>query len=113
MSLKLSTSECLFDEDWNSSIDDTSSESMDSHDSKRLRRDTSGSYAGPVSPLLMADIIESKYDFHIHCDLPGVDASDLHLSLEGMTLVIRAERRHVHHPDMHIVHSMERSFGVM
>ena len=64
-----------------------------------------------LAPLLTADLIESEGDFHIHADLPGVNAEDLEVSLDGKNLVIKAERKHVHKTGTDKVHSMEKSYG--
>ncbi len=67
--------------------------------------------ANALVPLLSCDLIEAKDDFTIHADLPGVDAQDLDVSIEGRSLVIKAERKHVHETGTDKVHSMERSYG--
>ena len=64
-----------------------------------------------LAPLLTVDLIESESDFHIHADLPGVNAEDLELTLDGKNLVIKAERKHVHKTGTDKVHSMEKSYG--
>eukprot|EP01034_Spumella_vulgaris_P021614 gene21614-27653_t len=64
-----------------------------------------------LAPILTADLIESDADFHIHADLPGVSAEDLELTLDGKTLLIKAERKHVHKTGTDKVHSMERTYG--
>jgi len=67
--------------------------------------------ANSLIPLMTCDLIESKDDFHIHVDLPGVEAKDLDLAIEGRSLVIKAERNHVHETGTDKIHSMERSYG--
>lgn len=62
-------------------------------------------------PLMSSDLIEGDHEFRIHADLPGVEASDLDVSINGKSLVIKAERKHVHTVETDKVHSMERSFG--
>ncbi len=64
-----------------------------------------------LAPILSADLIESEADFHIHADLPGVDPTDLELTVEGKSLLIKAERKHVHKTGTDKVHSMERTHG--
>ena len=64
-----------------------------------------------LAPLLSVDLIESETDFHVHADLPGVEPSDLELTVEGRTLVIKAERKHVHKVDTDKVHSTEKTYG--
>jgi HSP20 family molecular chaperone IbpA len=46
-----------------------------------------------LAPILTADLIQSETDFRVHADLPGVDPSDLELTVEGKTL-LRAPDRH-------------------
>lgn len=65
----------------------------------------------PMAPLLTCDLIESANDYHIHADLPGVDPQDLELNLHGRSLVIKAERKHVHETGTDKIHSLERSYG--
>lgn len=65
-----------------------------------------------LSPLLGSDLVETETDYKIHVDLPGVEASDVDISLvENKFLVIQAERKYVHEEEKDKVHSMERSFG--
>ncbi len=64
-----------------------------------------------LSPLLSSDLIETEDSFRIHTDLPGVQPSDLSVKIEGKSLVISAERKHVHDTKTDKVHSMERSYG--
>ena len=68
-------------------------------------------HTGALAPLMSADLIETPTDFHVHADLPGVDASDLHVSIEDKRLKIEAERKHVHEQKTDKVHSLERSYG--
>jgi len=63
------------------------------------------------SPLLTSDIIESEREFKVLADLPGVSAEDLDVSIEGSTLVMKAERKHTHQADTDKYHSLERSYG--
>jgi HSP20 family protein len=64
-----------------------------------------------LAPILTADLIESETDFRVHADLPGVDPSDLELTVEGKSLLIKAERKHVHKTGTDKVHSLERTYG--
>ena len=60
----------------------------------------------------MQNVIDSYHDIlHGNSDLPGCDPSDLDLQIVDDTLVIKAERSHVHSKDTDTVHTMERSFG--
>jgi HSP20 family protein len=80
------------------------------------------------SSILSTDLIESENDFQIHCDLPGVDKSDLDISINDGNIIIKAERKDAHemntntvsyHAAYHYyrqancvqVHRVERSFG--
>ena len=62
-------------------------------------------------PMMSVDLTESETEFNIHADLPGVAPEDLEVTLEGKSLVIKAERQYVHKTDTDKVHSIERSFG--
>lgn len=53
----------------------------------------------PFAPLLSADLIESDTDYHVHCDLPGVERADLDITMNDGVLTIRAERKEVHEID--------------
>lgn len=65
-----------------------------------------------LSPLLSSDLVETETEYKIHVDLPGVEASDVDISLvENKHLVIQAERKYVHEETKDKVHSMERSYG--
>jgi HSP20 family molecular chaperone IbpA len=64
------------------------------------------------SSLLGSDLVETESEYKIHVDLPGVEASDVDISLvENKHLVIKAERKYVHEEPKDKVHSMERSYG--
>lgn len=95
----------------------------------------------PFKNILRADLIETTEGYEVHCgefsprqcyctpvtkisrttsqlflsscilDLPGCDPSDLDIQIVDDTLVIKAERSHVHSKDTDKVHTMERSFG--
>eukprot|EP01032_Pedospumella_encystans_P024430 gene24430-27634_t len=67
----------------------------------------------PFAPLLTSDIIETDNEFKVLADLPGVSAEDLDLSIEGNTLVMRAERKHTHETNTDKYHSLERSYGTV
>jgi len=64
-----------------------------------------------LAPLMRSDLVEAEKEFRIHADLPGVEASDLDVSIEGKSLVIKAERKHIYTVETDKVHSMERSYG--
>ena len=52
-----------------------------------------------------------QYFPYRNIDLPGCDPADLDIQIVDDTLVIKAERSHVHSKDTDTVHTMERSFG--
>ena len=64
-----------------------------------------------LSPLLTSDILETENEFKILADLPGVSPQDLELTLEGSTLLMKAERKHTHENKTDKYHSLERSYG--
>ena len=65
----------------------------------------------PFSPLLTMDIVENESGYQVMADLPGVEATDLDVSVEGNSLVLKAERKHVHETKTDHVHRLERSYG--
>ena len=67
--------------------------------------------AKAFSPLMSMDLVESDNGYQVMADLPGVDATDLDLSVEGNALVMKAERKHVHETKTDKVHRLERSYG--
>ncbi|KAJ1422060.1 HSP20-like chaperone [Ochromonadaceae sp. CCMP2298] len=64
-----------------------------------------------MSPLISSDLIEMPTEYHVHADLPGVELSDLDVSIQDNILIMKAERKHVHETTTDTVHSMERTFG--
>ncbi len=65
-----------------------------------------------LSPLMNTDLVETEKDFHVHADLPGVEAKDLDVSIVDKFLVLKAERKHEYESkEGDKVHAMERSFG--
>jgi HSP20 family protein len=67
--------------------------------------------AKAFSPLMTMDLVENDGGYQVMADLPGVDAADLDLSVEGNSLVMKAERKHVHETKTDKVHRLERSYG--
>ncbi len=67
--------------------------------------------AQSLAPLLTTDLIESDTDYHVYADLPGVEFNDVEVSIEGQTLIIKAERKHIHETGTAKIHSMERCYG--
>mmetsp|Transcript_100355 Transcript_100355/g.197037 ORF Transcript_100355/g.197037 Transcript_100355/m.197037 type:complete len:152 (-) Transcript_100355:104-559(-) len=66
-----------------------------------------------VAPLLTADVIENDRDFQVMADLPGVNPADLELHVEGHSLLLKAERKHVHEQGSGKFHRLERSYGTV
>lgn len=64
-----------------------------------------------LAPLMTVDLIEAENSFQVHADLPGVNATDLEVSVDGKYLILQAERKHVHKTGTDKVHSMERTYG--
>ena len=64
-----------------------------------------------VSPLLSMDLVENDNDFKVLADLPGVDPSEIDLTIEQNALVMKAERKHEHEDRTDKFHRLERSYG--
>jgi len=75
------------------------------------RDDILSSLTNQQSSLLSSDILETETEFKILADLPGVSAQDLELTVEGSTLLMKAERKHTHENKTDKYHSLERSYG--
>ena len=67
--------------------------------------------AKPFAPLLTMDVVESETEYKVMADLPGCNVEDLDLTVEGHTLVMKAERKHVHEETTDKIHHLERSYG--
>ena len=76
-----------------------------------LKTHTGTDLTKPFSPLLTMDIIEADNHYKVLGDLPGVDASELEITVEKNALVIKAERKHAHDTKTDKVHRLERSYG--
>ena len=63
------------------------------------------------SPLLTMDVVENETNYKVMADLPGVDPSDLDVTVEGHSIVMKAERKHQHETNTDTVHRLERSYG--
>jgi HSP20 family molecular chaperone IbpA len=46
-------------------------------------------------PILQADFFETPTDYHVHVDLPGVNAADLEVDILPDKLIITADRKFV------------------
>ncbi len=77
----------------------------------KMRSGSGQDLTKPFSPLLTMDIVENDNGYQVMADLPGVDAADLDISVEGNSLVMKAERKHVHETKTDKVHRLERSYG--
>ena len=66
---------------------------------------------GPLQNILKCDITESAENFKFHVDMPGINKSDIGVSIEGGNLVVRAERRRTHDMEGWRVHRMETEYG--
>lgn len=62
-------------------------------------------------PIMGTDLTESDQQYNVHVDLPGVDPSDLEISIADNFLVIKAERKQVHEENTDRFHSRERAYG--
>jgi len=64
-----------------------------------------------LTPIMNTDLVESEKDFYVHVDLPGVEPTDLDVSIADKFLVLKAERKQSHEEKTGRIHTMERSFG--
>lgn len=62
-------------------------------------------------PIMSTDLTESDQQYNVHVDLPGVEPSDLDISIADNFLVIKAERKQVHEETTDRFHSRERAYG--
>ena len=58
-----------------------------------------------------ADILEDKKKITIKTEIPGVDANDLDISLDGRRLTIKGEKRQERQKTAENLHRVERSYG--
>jgi HSP20 family protein len=61
------------------------------------------------SPLV--DVHETKEDFRLQVELPGVKQEDIQLTIEGDSLVMKGERKREHEVKEDNYHRIERSYG--
>ena len=64
-----------------------------------------------LQPLMSTDIVEGANDFHVCCDLPGVNMEDLNVEVRGEKLVITGERKTMHELEDFRSHRVERASG--
>jgi HSP20 family protein len=64
-----------------------------------------GAFAPPV------DIFEDKDAFHLKVELPGMKASDVHISVDNGVLSIQGERKLEREDKREGYHRIERSYG--
>ncbi len=65
-----------------------------------------------LTPILSADLVEGERDYKVFVDLPGVEPTDLDVSVSNGMVNIKAERRAVHEEgDGTRSHRIERSYG--
>jgi HSP20 family protein len=62
-----------------------------------------------IFPVL--DISEAKKEITVKAEIPGVESSDLVISLDGRTLIIKGEKKHEKEEKDENYHRMERSYG--
>lgn len=84
----------------------------------RLRREMDRLFSGfrgfrplrfGVFPLM--NVSEDKDNLYIRAELPGIQASDIEISVEGDTLTLRGERKSAEVGDNVSFHRREREFG--
>ena len=71
--------------------------------------------SGPAPAISLrpsVDISEGKKAYTVRADLPGVDADDLSIDVEGNTLAIRAEKRRESEEEDEGYHCVERAYGL-
>lgn len=76
-----------------------------------MKTSTGLDMAKAISPLMSVDLMEKDDSYQVLADLPGVDVKDLEVHVEGQSLIMKAERKHVHQADTDKVHRLERSYG--
>jgi HSP20 family molecular chaperone IbpA len=68
-----------------------------------------------LNPVLMTDIVEGPDDFHVQVDLPGIEVTNLDVTVANGCLNIRAERKRAHDARTNTWsttrHDNERMFG--
>ena len=57
------------------------------------------------------DVSEGKKEITVKAEIPGCDAKDIHVSLEGRTLTIKGEKKKEKEEKDENVHRVERSYG--
>jgi HSP20 family protein len=64
---------------------------------------------GKWSPTL--DVSEGSKDITIKAEVPGVEAKDFNISIDGRRLTIKGEKRHEHEEKEKTYYRAERSYG--
>lgn len=57
------------------------------------------------------DVKDGEKEITVKCELPGVDAKDVNVSLKGSTLTIKGDKRSEHVEDTDDFYIAERGFG--
>ncbi len=57
------------------------------------------------------DVSEGQKDITVKAEIPGCDAKDIHVSIEGRTLTIKGEKKKEKEEKEENVHRVERSYG--
>ena len=71
---------------------------------------TSKDSVSAVAP--RADIHETKNEFVVDVDLPGMKKEDIEVSVDEGVLTIKAERKYEKNSDTDVAHRTERYYGV-
>jgi len=66
-------------------------------------------FGGMLKPVV--DIAEKDRSYEITAEIPGVEEKDIHLDLEGDTLIIRGEKQQSDEQKNENYHCIERSYG--
>jgi HSP20 family protein len=64
---------------------------------------------GMLRPVI--DIAEKERSYEITAEIPGVEEKDIHLDLEGDTLIIRGDKQQSDEQKSENYHRIERSYG--
>ena len=70
-----------------------------------------GSFLQEKALFPVLDISESKKEIMVKAEIPGVEADDLDVSLDGRTLIIKGEKKQEKEDIDENYHRMERSYG--
>ncbi|MBF0119093.1 MAG: Hsp20/alpha crystallin family protein [Desulfobacterales bacterium] len=76
-----------------------------------LSRDFSGNIFGEGYWMPKIDVSEGKKDITVKAEIPGIDAKDLDISIDGRRLTIKGEKKHEQETKKENYHHLESSYG--